>query len=241
MIFPAGTVFLSPHIDDVAYSLGAALLSSLCKAGRIVNVFTISNCTADDRPLTTRVITELRKREEADFIAHLPGSYEAEHLDRVDAPLRLGISDADVFDARLDASGFECDELQEQLALCLPDAPLLVAPLGLGGHIDHRITHNAAKALSHSGYRTAYYEDMPYASQLNATELHLQMRQICSESLGDLYPQVLRARCDESLLRTTLKCYESQLDDDTIGFIVAYARALGAGSITERVWWPTPV
>ena len=42
----------------------------------------------------------------------------------------------------------------------LPPARLLLAPLGVGGHVDHRVVRRAAEA---SGREIAYYEEFPYS------------------------------------------------------------------------------
>lgn len=48
----------------------------------------------------------------------------------------------------------------------LPPAKRIIAPLGVGGHVDHQITRlAAAKAFSH---RLWYYEDYPYVAEPDA-------------------------------------------------------------------------
>ncbi|HUS17306.1 MAG TPA: hypothetical protein VM536_20100, partial [Chloroflexia bacterium] len=45
---------------------------------------------------------------------------------------------------------------------------IIYAPLGLGRHVDHRITHAAARILEAQGRPVLYYEDYPYASKPEA-------------------------------------------------------------------------
>lgn len=47
------------------------------------------------------------------------------------------------------------------------------APLGVGEHVDHRLTHNAARAVSHA--QVWFYEDRPYAFVRHATALRLHV------------------------------------------------------------------
>lgn len=46
------------------------------------------------------------------------------------------------------------------------------APLGVGEHVDHRLTHNAARALKHDDLW--FYEDRPYAFVKHAVALRLE-------------------------------------------------------------------
>jgi LmbE family N-acetylglucosaminyl deacetylase len=39
----------------------------------------------------------------------------------------------------------------------------LIAPLGVGGHVDHRIVYSAARELQRSGWIVRFYEDYPYS------------------------------------------------------------------------------
>jgi LmbE family N-acetylglucosaminyl deacetylase len=48
----------------------------------------------------------------------------------------------------------------------------IYAPLGVGEHVDHRLTHNAARALGHGD--VWYYEDRPYAFVRHAVALRLE-------------------------------------------------------------------
>jgi len=57
------------------------------------------------------------------------------------------------------------EQLRVRLASALPTDAVLVCPLGLGGHVDHRLTRAAAEAL---GRPLRYYADYPYAAEADA-------------------------------------------------------------------------
>ncbi len=49
----------------------------------------------------------------------------------------------------------------------------LVLPLGLGNHIDHVVVRNACRSLP-GNYSLLYYEDLPYAADLDLEEIKIQ-------------------------------------------------------------------
>lgn len=60
-------------------------------------------------------------------------------------------------------------ELGEILAAALPERATLVSPLGLGGHVDHRLARQAAEQLYGTGRvsKLLYYADYPYVVKSN--------------------------------------------------------------------------
>jgi LmbE family N-acetylglucosaminyl deacetylase len=61
------------------------------------------------------------------------------------------------------------DEARQRLAaIAAPD--FMVAPMGIGGHVDHLVARTACQKLASSGPPLAYYADFPYArNPLNFT------------------------------------------------------------------------
>jgi len=53
-------------------------------------------------------------------------------------------------------------QVSQELARTLPGSSQVVCPLTLGGHADHRLTRQAAEALSASRSPLWYYADFPY-------------------------------------------------------------------------------
>lgn len=69
-------------------------------------------------------------------------------------------------------------QLADELLALWRETPRAVAwfPLGVGGHVDHRICHAAGAALESQGVPVCYYEDFPYAAmpgQLDARRAEL--------------------------------------------------------------------
>ena len=232
--FPDGCLFLSPHVDDVAFSLGAALLAGKCSAGVVVNVFSSSDCTTDDFPRRAACVSTTRKREDAAFFANVPGALRLEYLDQLDAPLRLGIIDDEVARPCHRVARADVERVRDALLHHAP--PLLLAPLGAGGHIDHRVVHDAACEFARTGWATAFYEDLPYASRLSQRELELELERAARALDESLTARLLTANAPLDTVAHTLDLYRSQVEPHTIPEILEYGQRLGAGSIAERIW-----
>lgn len=163
---------LSPHLDDAVFSCGG-LLARLADAGWrvcMVTAFTRSVVPAQgfalacqlDKGLAPGVdYMALRRAEDAAAAAIL--GVEPRWLDLPEAPHRGYDSapalfdtvrtDDDVWRPLADAVQTILDELQPALVL---------APQGLGAHVDHRQMIRAVQAVQVRG-AMAWYRDTPYA------------------------------------------------------------------------------
>ncbi len=153
---PTPLVVVSPHLDDAVLSVGAALAARVDAGGDVVVVTVCSR--VDDGGV--------RAAEDAASLATLGA--RGVHLGLPDAPLRGvpcthdALCAADVDDAlaaaAADALGPWCAGAE------------VWAPLGCGGHVDHRLCHAAARSLRGASTTAegaaagwAFYEDRPYA------------------------------------------------------------------------------
>ena len=166
-------IYLSPHLDDAAYSCGG-LLWTQTQAGEEVGVWTLF---AGDPPagrlspfaehmharwgITDRSFGARRAEDDracamlgAEY-RHYPfstciyrrGGRRAQNLYPTDKHMFGKLSPAD--------SGV-ADELAGELIRALPPQAQLVCPLGLGNHVDHLLTRLVAERL---GRPILYYED----------------------------------------------------------------------------------
>jgi LmbE family N-acetylglucosaminyl deacetylase len=172
----ADLVVVSPHLDDAVLSCGARIAAVTAGGGRAVvaTLFTADEPAAPPSALAADLrrwwrlpggeVMAARRREDAAALARLGA--ELVHLDLPEAPYRTGAdgrpfytalgtlfgepepADATALAPRLDAS----------LAR-LPTGGLRLAPLGVGGHVDHRLTRAATER---AGGDLAYYEEFPY-------------------------------------------------------------------------------
>jgi len=144
-------LFVSPHLDDVAYSVGAAF-AALSKAGWhtiLLTVFTRSVpdpqgfalAQQTDRGIAPGVDYMALRRAEDHRAAEVLGAAEVVHLDHAEAPYRGYESTEALF-----AEPFD------DLALELPEADELFLPQGIGGHVDHRLVVRATASLEARRY-----------------------------------------------------------------------------------------
>lgn len=215
-------LFVSPHLDDAAFSCGgtAARLSSLGWRVVLCTVFTATvpnprgfalACQTDKGVPAAEDYMALRRAEDEDAAAALGA--EAIWLGHPEAPHRGYESARELF-----AGAREEDAVHEVVsrnlaALARSLSPALIfAPQGLGGHVDHLQTIRALKdALetdgTPSGLRPTplYYRDTPYAIREPES----------APSLANLSSMVEVGVGIESVLETKLRAcafYCSQLD-----------------------------
>ncbi len=199
-------LFLSPHLDDVAFSCGG-LLARLGDAGwrtAMVTAFTASVLPATgfalacqtDKGLGAEVDYMALRREEDRNAAAILGVSDLRWLDLAEAPHRgYGAAPA-LFGAILDA-----DDVWRPLAAAVsalvrelqPD--LVLAPQGLGNHVDHRQMIRAVRQAAPP--HLAFYRDTPYAIRnpdalpyVDGPEMH-----VCTVGIADSLERKIAASC----------------------------------------------
>lgn len=149
-------LYISPHLDDAVFSCSAHIKKSREEGNRVVvaSLFTEGN-------------HEGRKLEDLVAMKMLEADYR--WLGYLDAPFRNGYYDSFERiiwgDTREDVP--DISELVDELR-----PRLIVAPLGVGNHVDHRLAFESVRRMVSSA-SVLYYEDQPYASVVGATELRL--------------------------------------------------------------------
>jgi LmbE family N-acetylglucosaminyl deacetylase len=262
----AHAIFVSPHFDDVALSCGGTVAAAAAAGHDPVIVTVFAGEPPPEQPLSAfaLVIHELMgckdataaevlslRRSEDEAAARTLGARHC-RLDHLDAPYRgpyvyppsfrgpLHADDADL------AARIAADVLR--LWQTTPDATVYL-PLGVGGHVDHRVCFAVAPALTRAGVRCWHYEDFPYAAwAVDAVEHRLA-------SLDA--PFVARSVEVTSQIESRLaaiQCYRSQLSylfpdqSDPVRRARAFAesRAPLATAFAERFWgspsteWTSP-
>lgn len=180
------SVYLSPHLDDVALSCGGQI-AQRARTGDRVTVVTLF---AGDPPQELSALARrlhragslganavnVRRREDETSCSILGA--EPTHWAFTDALYRRDAATGDALYPTLEAlfqDPVEPDQaLTEELAERLREAfegVTLYAPLAVGGHVDHRLTRAAAERAF--GGRLAYYEDFPYVLRPGALETAL--------------------------------------------------------------------
>ena len=169
-------IYLSPHFDDIALSCGG-LVWEQSRAGELVQLWTICGGEVPPGPLSP-FAAALHARWEAGQNA--PTERRAEdlaacrymgaspyHFDLPDCIYRRGLdrithlyaSEEGIFGPLHPEEAGLITQLAADLQARIPAEAVLVCPLTLGGHVDHRLTRAAVEKINR---RVWYYADYPY-------------------------------------------------------------------------------
>lgn len=185
-------IYLSPHLDDAVLSAGGLIWEQVA-AGDSVEIWTL--CAGDPPPPYPPFAQELHlrwgvdgaqasamRRAEDQAACHVLGA-AFRHSPLPDCIYRrLPGSDRPVIVQRDDLfapfpeqENALVDDIAAWVQTGLPAGARLVAPLALGGHIDHRLVRAAAERL---GRDLWYYPDYPYviSDPLNHADLRDQLQ-----------------------------------------------------------------
>lgn len=229
---------LSPHRDDAAFSCGLLLskFATISVPVEILNVCTISVYAPYTRLARgadpQEEITQQRAREDIAFTEHLqlysarkPLWAKLSDLGWKDAPLRHAIPAEEVF-----AGGAVPADETARLAgnyRSLAPASVVLVPMALGGHLDHRLVRDAA-IDAWSEDELVFYEDLPYACRMSSVERKEQTRRLLPWACET-------ARTPPAISgdkRRMALCYGSQIAPNVADEMEDYCAGLGS---TERL------
>ena len=257
-------VYLSPHLDDAVLSCGGAIHRRTA-AGEAVLVITVfAGEAGSDAELSAFALEQhgywgnpprpmaLRRAEDQAAMALLGA--RTQHLEHLDAVYRTAADgqwlypDLEaLFGAVHPADPMARDGAQRlswQLADLVPSLSrehVVIAPLALGGHVDHQITHTTALRLLELGYHVAFYEDYPYAERLGMPDATPN-----GAPIESWRPEIVRlGAADAAAKVAALRYYQTQLhvlfgrpeEMPSRAEAFALTRAPEAG-LAERIWWP---
>ena len=164
-------VFLSPHLDDAAFSAGGtiAVLSDAGWRCEVITVFTASvpnptgfalACQTDKGLPPDADYMAIRRAEDVNALAHLGVSRDAiHHLPLREAPHRGYTSAAALFAGILNPDLDTTAAVAKAIEPFVADADRIYGPFGFGNHVDHLHVIRAADQLGLDLYRWA---DTPY-------------------------------------------------------------------------------
>lgn len=235
---------VSPHRDDVPFSLYLCLSRwrSLPIQIKVVTVFTVSEYApradlSEAGPDGIRsTVTYLRCQEDRRVFNLIDQRIRVQPLNLLDAPLRLGINIDSVCKPVKDKRAATYPEL-EMLSNCINRFllhTLILAPLGLGNHVDHLIVR-AAVIKSSPPHKLAFYEDLPYAAWVAAASVRETVREIEETTRAPLKPFVVRHKTHVPRKRQVINQYKSQISDSDATEIARFAANYKGG---ERIWVP---
>lgn len=239
---------MSPHRDDAAFSLGLAVETWLRAGHRvdILNCFTqseyapysdVDSLHGNDR---RSFASAVRRREDIAWNKLAGGGLKITDLDLLDAPLRLACTVDDVLTVEIRPGDRAVTRIAGALRKLAekaePGQLALALPLALGGHIDHRVVHQAAlDTLGEASVAVAFYEDLPYAARPGMVETI----EACAEGTGfrlqNSFAQEPSTAVPDTLRRKhrIAECYDSQIDTEVASQIASFAERYHG---RERMW-----
>jgi LmbE family N-acetylglucosaminyl deacetylase len=229
-----GIVVLAPHVDDAALSAGGLLARLAAEGWRCESVVIFSRQTFQTGLRVPPEDLDRVAAEEETLAGRILGFRPrflglAGAQDRHGLGLRetLGWSETDVA-ARQER---EIAELAGRLAEEARGAALVLAPLGLGGHLDHVITALAARrAFPEEALR--HWEDLPYAAALPSVgpcPSVLVGARPCVRAPFDITPALDRKR-------RALRVYRTRLRGPQIDLALGWARREPGRPPSEALW-----
>ena len=160
------TILISPHSDDIAYSIGGALLHNFFKRPILMlTVFTKSNYSPSIKMSNSEIISKVRCLEDVEFADKL--QIKLQSFNFSEPPLR-GYSHKEMF-----TSNHNSDPVYTEVYFALSkliklyQCELIVSPMGLGNHVDHINLSNICNRIAkENNLQIVFYEDLHYASHL---------------------------------------------------------------------------
>lgn len=228
-------MILSPHPDDVAFSIGGTLLKRPFRgAALMVTMFGRSNHLSHTGfHADWASVTSIRQAEDRAFAEQV--GIELNYCELPEASLRLAPSYEVLFaDNPFDEVVIPSEAREALMGITADFRPShIIAPLGLGNHKDHLAVRNLAQEIARSlNIKLLYYEDLPYAAELSAAEIqqHISLISPAHRPLnlflnGDLHRKM-----------ELVISYVSQSSDETNDLILKHALSIQPSEGAERLW-----
>lgn len=250
-------LFLSPHLDDAVLSCGG-FIHTLVQGGDTVVVLTITAGDPPDPFPDTPLVRSLHARWEAgehpvavrrlEDITSLQvlgaQAIHAHHLDcvyRTHGEGALYPVESSIFES-LHPNDPLPATLEDEIPASLtrfPGLQALIAPLGVGHHVDHQITRDWALSIKRHAPQLAlrFYEEYPYTRDRSAIQHALDL--LPGINLRPVV-QILSVANMEAKIRA-IACHRSQIstfweNEEGMGQDVLGAFLRPDGTFTEKYW-----
>jgi len=228
-------VILSPHSDDVAYSLGGTVRHLSKTSNRTILTVFNKSCYAPAYPAcaTEAEVSRIRNEEDQRYAEYVGARLVA--LNFADASVLGHTAESELNASYLDER-FEpvCDALDGALGRIGPN--LILSPLSLGGHVDHRIVFEALGRSFHARRaKILYYEDLPYVCHLTNEGLLVQVRSKLGEGAQPLLNDITDVLASKL---AAFSIYRSQWCVKDEAALVGYANRIHPVEhrYAERLW-----
>jgi LmbE family N-acetylglucosaminyl deacetylase len=246
-----GHIYLSPHLDDAALSCGGGIAAQRAADERVL---VVTLCTAAPAPnmqfsdlalefhrkwgLRPAEVVAARLHEERRALDILNAdSYWAGMFDAIYRYPEAYNTRGSLFNTPA-ADDPLLPALRQLIGGLRERAPhaTFYAPLGVGSHVDHLITHAAARAALNDALW--FYEDLPYATRPGTLDQRLTALE------GSRAPRTIAIDATFEQKIDAIKAYASQIGelfggvDGMVRVMSDYMRGLRpeGGTYGERLW-----
>ena len=229
---------LSPHLDDAVFSLTHAIARwcSLAVEITVVNFFTRSEygprivLHGATQEAGRAQISADRVREDRRVLRTIGSQIRIVDYSLLDGPIRRRTSLQAVFDPNsMAVVASEVASLKLLIEKYIRKS-LVLAPLGLGNHLDH-LTVKAAALIAAKNNRLGFYEDAPYVRWVRSDEIYQRV----SETGIDLAPRFVSATRSSRFKKCIVASYQTQIDRAEAQKIAQFSVGHRPG---ERIWSP---
>jgi LmbE family N-acetylglucosaminyl deacetylase len=230
-------LLLSAHADDIAYSLGGALLQGYIDPSTATLVTVFQRSLYAPYVLPGAMVEEasaIRYAEDLTYAAQIGLKHQGLGLE--DATLR-GYPDLDCIftvanygqDPGAAASINTIQSfLDQQTAI-----ERLWVPLSIGNHIDHVLLFQAVLGWqAPTALEIIFYEDIPYAGFEELANIAPWVQQV----IGPAQPEIIDISVHFAKKLQNLAVYDSQVSTADIELVKLHAQRIVPGLAVERVW-----
>ena len=193
------TLLVSPHSDDIAFSIGGTLLKKFFNSPiLVVTIFTISNISPCIRKNDSEIISQLRHLEDFEFAEKMGLEF---HSFSFPEPTMRGLSLLDLYETNNLNSDPMYNEVETALTKFIKShqCNMLVSPMGLGNHIDHIMLCDICIQIARENkIKIAFYEDLPYASMMTLKKIKVRAEEIsphlnvCNINITDVFDEKIK-------------------------------------------------
>jgi len=179
-------IFISPHLDDVTLSVGG-IVNSLVNNKIDTEIWTFFSGSPDDENLSDFASSlhkrwelpwnapKIRRLEDIKASKTLGARYE--HFYFPDCIYRKDLEgnpivneEDDLYQPIPSSQQFLVNKISDEINRKVTTDDIIVSPMAIGNHIDHRITVAAIKKLS--PFSLLFYEDYPYVVQSHSSSIN---------------------------------------------------------------------
>jgi LmbE family N-acetylglucosaminyl deacetylase len=183
-------LYVSPHADDAAFSAAGQLAADVATGARVtvLTLFEASPSQSDIGPPSFADRASRRAEDDAFARAFAVGLERGAWADAIVRRRRYRSPQRLFAPLRADEAPL-VDEIRAALqARVDAGCGRVMAPLGIGSHVDHQIAHAACRGLQGADVR--YYEDTPYV--LTPYQLPRRLARLDGEVEGERDPTLSR-------------------------------------------------